>query len=194
MDYVRGTDAAALLKREGPLPVGRAVRLVCPMLDALAYAHRKRFVHRDLKPANLLITQEADEEVVRLADFGLARVYQASQLSGLTVTGEGGITIAFMPPEQVGNFRDVQPAADQYAAAATLYNLLTDRYVFDLPRETSRQISMVLQDDPVPVRQRRPELPAELAAVLHRALAKEPEDRFPDVQAFREHLAPWAGE
>ena len=69
--------------------------------------------------------------MVKLADFGLARAYDACRLSGLTMQGEVGGTPAFMAPEQVTHYRDVKPAADQYSAAATLYYLLTGQYVYD---------------------------------------------------------------
>jgi serine/threonine-protein kinase len=199
MDFVRGTDAARLLKENGgPLPVGRAVRLVCQLLDALAYAHARRFVHRDIKPANLLVISSPapaagkSDEVAKLADFGLARVYQASQLSGLTLKGSMGGTVAFMAPEQVTNFREARPPADQYAAGATLYNLLTKHFIYDLPRQLQQRIGMILQDEPVPIRRRRPELPVGLAEVIHRALAREPEARFTDVTAMRQALLPFA--
>src|SRR5207245_4495262 len=119
MDYVEGTDAFELVKTQGPMAPERAVRLMGQLLQALEYAHGRGFVHRDIKPANLLITVEEGFEVLKLADFGLARVYQASQLSGLTMTGEIGGTAAFMPPEQLTNYREAKPPADQYAAAAT---------------------------------------------------------------------------
>jgi pSer/pThr/pTyr-binding forkhead associated (FHA) protein len=192
MDYVRGTDAAALLKEHGPLPVARAVGLVRQLLRALDYAHAKQFVHRDIKPANLLVAEEDGQEVARLADFGLARVYQASQLSGLTMTGDIGGTVAFMAPEQITNYREAKPAVDQYAAAASLYQLLTGKLPFDLPRTSQERLLMILHEEPVPIRERRPDLPAELAEVIHRALAKEPDERFAGVKALRQALRPFA--
>lgn len=188
MDYVRGIDAAHLLGERGPLPVDRAARIACQLLEALEYAHAKGFVHRDLKPANVLLTSVAGREVVKLADFGLARTYQASTLSGITITGTMAGTPPFMPPEQILNFRNVKPAADQYAAAALLYNLLTDRYIHDFPPSIQQKLLMIMQCDPEPILSRRPELPKELAAIIHRALAREPEKRFPDVKAFRKQL------
>ena len=93
MDYVPGTDASKLVRSGGPLSVGRAVRLVCDVLEALQYAHGQGFVHRDVKPANLLVSGEEGYETCKLADFGLARVYHASPLSGLTLLGEAAGTL-----------------------------------------------------------------------------------------------------
>jgi hypothetical protein len=191
MDYIQGTDAAKLLRQEGPLPVRIAVRMLCQLLKALEYAHGEGFVHRDIKPANLLVAEADGKKVVKLADFGLARHYQESRMSGITLQGDKGGTLRYMPPEQITAFRTVKPAADQYAAAATLYNLLTGGYLFDF-EAAGDALGMILQQEPVPVRRRRPELPEELAAVIHKALAKDPEARFPDARAFRTALTPFA--
>jgi serine/threonine-protein kinase len=188
MDFVPGTDAAHLLSAHGRLPVGRAVGLICQLLEALEYAHARKFIHRDLKPANLLVMEVNGHDVVKLADFGLARTYQSTALSGLTMTGAIAGTVPFMPPEQIVNFRGVTPQADQYSAAATLYNLLTGKYVFDMPPLIQDQLLRILQDDPVPILSRRPAVPKGLAAVIHRALAREPHDRFPDAKAMRKAL------
>ena len=185
MDYVEGTDAHQVLKSQGPMIPERAVRLTGQLLQALEYAHGRGFVHRDIKPANLLLTVEEGFEVVKLADFGLARVYQASQLSGLTMTGEIGGTAAFMPPEQLTNYRQAKPAADQYAAAATLYSLLTGTLIYDMPKELHEQFAMILNEDAVPIQMRKPDISPLLAKAIHKALAREPEDRYPTVAEFR---------
>jgi serine/threonine-protein kinase len=187
MDYVRGDDAARLLKQQGPF----AVSLMCQALEGLAHAHVRRFVHRDVKPSNLLVAEEGGREVVKLADFGLARVYQASQLSGLTMMGQIGGTVAFLPPEQITAYREARPPADQYSAAASLYNLLTGAFVYDLPADLHMQLLMILHEDPVPIRSRRRDVPKGLADVIHRALAREPGDRWPDVTALGQALQPF---
>jgi serine/threonine-protein kinase len=188
MDYVPGTDAQRLLTEHGPLLARRAVGLAVQLLQALEYAHARGYVHRDIKPANLLVQDVGSQEVVKLADFGLARTYQASRLSGLTMTGDVGGTLAFMAPEQLTNYRDAKPAVDQYAASATLYTLLTGQPVHDLPLQIDKQLLMILQDDTVPIRSRKPDLPAGLGQVIDRALAREPGERYPDVRVFREAL------
>jgi serine/threonine-protein kinase len=214
MDYVRGSDLAAVLKQRGPLPVAEAVGIVGVVLEALAYAHARRFVHRDIKPANILLAQPGPPRpaaagplpnwlapsapasaVPMLADFGLARVYQASELSGLTLGGEVGGTPNYMPPEQITDFRGVSPAADQYSVAATLYHLLTGKFVHDFERGRGMMSAFVciLNEEPVPIRRRRPELPEGLARVIHRALAREPADRYSDAAAFRQALLPFGG-
>lgn len=188
MELVEGHDTGRLVARQGPLEVGPAVRMMCQALAGLAHAHAAGFVHRDVKPSNLLLGRTGGKRLVKVADFGLARAFEASRLSGLTLSGEIGGTPAFMPPEQVTHYRLVKPAADQYAAAATLYYLLTGKYVFDFPADTGGRLVKLLTEDPVPLRDRRPDIPAGLAAVVHKAMAREPDDRFPDVASFRAAL------
>jgi serine/threonine-protein kinase len=194
MDYVPGTDAARLLEYDGPLEIDRAVRLICDVLEALHYAHAQGFVHRDVKPANLLVSGDPGFETCKLADFGLARVYHASPLSGLTLMGDAGGTLPYMPPEQITDYRESSPPADQYATAATLYRLLTGHYLYDfeeLPRQ--QRLTRILLDEPVPVRDRRPDVPTALAQTIHRALDKDPATRFPDAAGFRDALLRFAG-
>jgi serine/threonine-protein kinase len=193
MEYVSGTNAGTLLKSGGPLAIGRAVALICQVLDALAYAHAQGFVHRDVKPSNFLVTTGAGREIARLADFGLARAYQASSLSGLTRPNALGGTPGFMPPEQIVNFRDVKPAADQYAAAATLYNLLTGKLAHGASDSFYELCLKILNSELVDIRSVRPDIPDGLAKAIHRALAREPRDRFEDVSVFRSALMPFQG-
>jgi serine/threonine-protein kinase len=193
MEYVTGTDAACLLRKRGPLAIGLAVRIVLQGLEALEYAHERRFIHRDIKPANFLLAASGKRLRVKLADFGLARIYQSSRLSGLTLENSIGGTMQYMPPEQITDFRNVGPAADQYGAAATLYNLLTGCCIRDLSGGFAERIDQILHRDPIPIRQRRGELPEALADVIHRALAREPGRRYAGVAEFRRVLRPFGG-
>ncbi len=188
MEYVPGQDAASLLARDGSFPPRVAVKVACQLLDALAYAHDRGFVHRDIKPANLLLTKQHGRVTLKLADFGLARVYQASHLSGLTMMGEVGGTAAYMPPEQITNYREVKPAADQYAASATLYTLLTGQHVYDFAGPSVQALLTILDKDPVPIRERKADIGDALAAAIHRALTRDPDQRHPNVRAFRAAL------
>jgi serine/threonine-protein kinase len=192
MEYVRGVDLRRVLEERARLEVRPAVRIVSQVLVALAHAHARRFVHRDIKPANVLLAGGKGKRQVKLADFGLARVYQASQLSGLTLAGDWGGTPAYLPPEQITDYRNVSPAADQYSTAAMLYHLLTGKHILDLPPMPGALVA-ILEDEPVPIQSRRPDIPDGLAAAVHRALAKDSADRFPDAAAFRAALRPFAG-
>ncbi|CAN5782182.1 hypothetical protein BH23PLA1_BH23PLA1_24770 [soil metagenome] len=189
MEYVPGLDAWGLLKRQGgPLTISQAVGLACQALKGLAYAHELGFVHRNIKPHNLLISKVGGRLAVKVVDFGLARIYQDSPLSGLTLTNQVLGTPAFMPPEQITHFRESKPPVDQYALGATLYTLLTGEKIHDFPPRPELQLLMILQEDPVPIRSRRADIPEELAALIHRSLARDPAKRFPDVEAMRAAL------
>jgi serine/threonine-protein kinase len=191
MDYVPGIDVGRAMRSAGAMPIGRAVRLICQLLEALEYAHGLGFVHRDVKPANILLVNEGPDEQVKLADFGLARVYQESQLSGLTLAGDCGGTIPFMAPEQITQFRAAKPQADLFSAAATLYHLLTGKYTYDFPVHPDQCLVLILNEDPVPIRSRRPDLPSSLSKVIHRGLLRDPAKRFADARAMRKALLPF---
>jgi serine/threonine protein kinase len=191
MDLVEGADLGSRLKEQGPEDVRTGVRICCQLLAGLAHAHAKGFVHRDIKPSNVLIGLRGAKRIVKLADFGLARASELSQISGVTMQGEIGGTPAFMAPEQVTHFREAKPPADQYSVAATLYNMLTNHTTHDFPENIGMQIGHLLSAPPVPIVERQPAIPKRLAEVIHKALSWEPEDRYPDVLAFREELKPF---
>ena len=195
MEFVDGSDAAQMVMRRGVLEVGAAVDLICQTLDALDHAHRAGIVHRDVKPNNILVTERGKQKLVKLGDFGLARIYHDSSLSGLTVEGDVRGTIGFLPPEQIHNSRDVGPRADQYGAAASLYWLLTGQSVYDFPDDPydpQECLRIVFAEKARPIRDLRPDLPGELCEVIHQGLARDPADRFTDAKDMRSALLPWA--
>ncbi len=195
MEFVPGFDALHLVNSQGGLlEVGRAVDITRQVLKALGHAHRAGIIHRDVKPNNLLLARINNRDVVKIGDFGLARLYQESSLSELALTeiGDAHGTPGFLPPEQITDFHNVGPAADQYGAAATLYFMLTGERPYDFPDNANELLRMLLEDDAIPIRTRRPEIPKGLAHVVDTALAREPSERFADVLAMSGELTPWA--
>ena len=112
-------------------------------------------------------------------------------MSGLSFTGEIAGTSGYIPPEQVTNFRSTDPAADQYAMGATLYHMLSGSKIYDFPPNLARQVLMILQEEPVPIRNRHAAIPEALANAVHKALAREPADRYPNVSAMIAALQPF---
>jgi serine/threonine protein kinase len=144
-------------------------------LEGLAAAHEAGFVHRDIKPDNVLLGEDG---APRLADFGLAKSFQQAGLSGLTATGAVAGTFEFMPREQLTSYRQARPTTDVWSMAATIYYLLTGQYARDFAAR-SDPLAVILRGGVVPLRQRDPSVPDDLATVIDRALDDEPSRRFP---------------
>jgi serine/threonine protein kinase len=157
-------------------------------LEALEYAHELRYVHRDIKPQNILVAGSVDQPDVKLADFGLARVYETSRMSGITMQGEIGGSLAYAPPEHLTNYRDAAPSGDLYSVAATLYTLLTGDCIYDFPASMAQSVLMVMQTDPIPVRERREDLPDDILAIIRRALERDPAKRPQSASEMRQSL------
>jgi len=188
MELCPGGGVDGLLQRRGGrLPVAEALAIVLQALKGLIHAHNRGFVHRDLKPQNLLLTAP-EGGTAKIADFGMAKSWQKAGLSGMTALGTAGGTLAFMPREQLTNFREVKPASDVFSMGATLYFLLTGEPPRDFPPGRD-PMEVILRDGTIPIRQRRPDLPAPLAEVLERALADRPTDRYPTAIPFYQALA-----
>lgn len=181
MEYVPG---GTLKKMTGkPLPWQKAVRLLLPVAKALSFAHENGIIHRDIKPANILMTGGGEP---RLSDFGVAKILETTEGMTLTGTGVGIGTPEYMAPEQ-GLGIPIDGRADIYALGVVLYELVTGRkpYTADTP------IAIVLKhvNDPLPnPKEYIPDLPDEVFMVLVKALAKRPEDRYPDMPAFEAAL------
>ncbi|WP_204807552.1 serine/threonine-protein kinase [Mycobacterium riyadhense] len=181
MDYVEGTDAARLLRSQYPSGMPRAdvVEIVAAIADALDYAHSRGLLHRDVKPANILLGEPNPRRRILLADFGIAR--QLGEISGLTATNMLMGTTAYCAPEQLQG-ADLDGRADQYALGCTAFQLLTGSAPFQ-HSNPAVVITQHLSAPPPPISQRRPEL-AHLDAVIARALAKNPDDRYPTCADF----------
>jgi YVTN family beta-propeller protein len=177
MDLIEGTDLRGLLRQHGSLAPDHAVRIVEPVASALDAAHAKGLVHRDIKPGNVLIEpRDGEGEHVYLTDFGLARAIEAT--SGITATGAFVGTLDYVAPEQIRGQR-VDARADVYALGCVLFELLTGNPPFAARDDKVAKMYAHLQEEPPSLRVLRPDLPGELDQAVARALAKEPDERFP---------------
>ncbi|GAB3227054.1 serine/threonine-protein kinase [Mycolicibacterium hippocampi] len=187
MDYIDGTDAGHLLEQKYPagMPTDLVMRITTAVASALDYAHKKGLLHRDVKPANIIVADlDTDEPTVFLADFGIAR--PLDDTSGITTTNMTVGTVAYASPEQLMG-EPMDGRADQYALAATTYNLLTGSQLF--PNSNPAVVISRHLNAPAPALANiRPEL-ASLDPVLAAALAKSRDDRFACCQDFAREFA-----
>ena len=182
MALVEGESLAARFSR-GPLEIEDARRILAEVADALAYAHAHGVIHRDIKPDNILLDRDSGHALV--TDFGIARAAEAD--SRLTATGITVGTPAYMSPEQGMGDRDVDGRSDIYSLGVVAYQVLTGSLPFRA-NNTPAMIMKHVSETPRPVRELRRDVPPALAAAIERALAKDPDDRFPDAAAFRDAL------
>ncbi len=187
MEYLRGTDAKQLLREQGPLPLGLVSQIVGGVAAALDYAYEEfSITHRDVKPANVLVRlRDGRASAVKLVDFGIAKA--STEASSLTVTGTTVGTLGYLSPEAISG-RELDNRTDLYSLATAAFELLTGA-----PPFTGDTIPAVMGAhlyQPVPaVHGRGAGLPRELDAIFERALAKDPDDRYPTSGEFAAALA-----
>jgi eukaryotic-like serine/threonine-protein kinase len=182
MELVRGQSLADVIRTEGRLDVEDAVGITVGVLDGLAVAHRTGMVHRDVKPANVLLP---DEGGVKLSDFGIAKLLDEAGAE-LTATGSLMGTPTYLAPELVGG-SPPSPASDVYSVGCLLYAQLTGEPPFT--EGDPLAIAYAHRNEPVPpIEEARPDLPPDIVAVVERALAKDPGERYDSATAMRTAL------
>jgi serine/threonine-protein kinase len=187
MEYVAGTNLKDLIRQRGRLPVGITLTVGRQLCRALEVAHEQNVVHRDIKPHNIAVEPSG---FIKVMDFGIARLMERSG-EGLTQAGTAIGTPEYMAPEQLMG-GTVDARSDLYAAGAVLFECLTGRLVFQAPSVTAL-VARHIEDQPEDPRRLNPEVPAPLAAVVLRALAKKPEERWTSAAELAEALEEIAG-
>jgi eukaryotic-like serine/threonine-protein kinase len=180
-EHVEGENLKELVTRTGRLPPRRALELVIPVADGLAFAHERGLVHRDVKPQNVLLSSEGE---IKVTDFGIARSLDVEH--GVTQTGTVLGTSEYLAPEQASG-EPVSPATDEYSLGVVLWELLTGEVPFT--GENFVAVALRHVNEPPPsLREQRPDLSPRLAAAVERALAKDPARRFPSMSALATEL------
>jgi serine/threonine-protein kinase len=190
MELLAGRDLAKIVDVDGPQPVVRAVRWLIEACDAIAEAHELGIVHRDIKPSNLFLTDDGGRSIVKVLDFGIAKRVSRNEAAITQALAPLG-TPHYMSPEQVRCAKDVDARTDVWSLGVTLYEMVCGRPPF--AHESSSACIAAIAADPVPdPRTFRPELGADIAAVIMKALEKNADKRYQSVAELVAALAPFA--
>jgi serine/threonine-protein kinase len=214
----RGSLENLLEKKKGRLSVKESLEYIHSTLNGLEFIHNKQWIHRDIKPENILLKGGRNGIFTpKIADFGLAKCFNSAGGSNLTQHNQALGTILYMPPEQIRDARSVRETADLYSTGVTLYYLLTGKYPFNFPtpHEIFRFINenkhragspnraiklmmeiqrlktphlIVLEDQPIPVKERISDLSSDLAFIVDKAISKDISKRYQTASAFRKKL------
>jgi serine/threonine protein kinase len=192
MEFLRGQSLAARMRAAGRLPVMVALDIAAQAADALGAAHSKNVVHRDLKPDNLFLVPDArmpGREQVKILDFGIAKLAQRLPGAGGSVTRTGTVmgTPQYMSPEQCRATRDVDQRSDIYSLGVIIYEMLAGQAPFSSD-SWGELMHLHIGVEPPPLRSRQPDIAADLEAVVHKALAKDPALRFQSMDELRQAL------
>jgi serine/threonine-protein kinase len=184
MQYLEGTDLKRLVQSKGPLPVAAACEYARQTACGLQHAFERRVVHRDVKPSNLFLT--ARGQVIKILDMGLARIEDDD--GGLTQPNMKLGTADFLSPEQIRDARTADVRSDLYGLGCTLYYLLTGLPPFSEGTSVQRMLAH-LKEEAQPVEVRRPDVPADLASLVRKLMAKRPKDRCQTPADVAQNLA-----
>jgi tRNA A-37 threonylcarbamoyl transferase component Bud32 len=183
MEYLEGEDLATRIDKRGKLSPRYAASIIADVASGLAVAHAHGIVHRDIKPPNIFLAKrERDEELVKVLDFGAAKV-RTPAAGALTLVGQTMGTPWYMSPEQAHG-KELDARSDQWSLAVMLYQALTGGHLpfnAELPMEVLHKI---VKDQGTRIQAFEPTLPAELQLVLDRAMAKQVDERFSSVEEF----------
>jgi serine/threonine-protein kinase len=191
MELLEGEDLAARLTRTGPMPVAEIAELLLPIVSGMAAAHAAGVIHRDLKPSNIFLARRHHGIEPVVVDFGISRSADGAAGTGSSQLGAG--TVPYMAPEQVRGSQDPTARCDVYALGAILYECATGRTPF-WSEDRYELLQGIMTGPVVPPSRRNQTVDPVFDAIVLRALARDPQDRFPDVTALGAALWPLAGE
>ncbi len=187
MELVEGTPVDVLLTERGALPIADSIGIAQCLLEALVYAHGKGIVHRDIKPANLI---QESAGVVKVTDFGIAKIKEGGTGPGQTVLTKSGFLLGtphYMSPEQIREPKDAGAKSDVYSSGVVLYEMLTGALPFN-SRSLPKLIDAIYRGEKQPLRALRPEIDAELEAIVLRAMHPRMDQRYETAREFFEAL------
>jgi serine/threonine-protein kinase len=203
MEYVDGPNLEQLVRKQGPLPIGLACDFIRQAAQGLQCAHALGMVHRDIKPGNLLLQRTGSDGqptngIIKLTDFGIARLSESSSLAG--EDGAGAIVVRdnsvlgtpdYLSPEQARNLHQTDVRSDLYSLGCTIYYLLTGQVPFPGGTTLEKLVRHGVQE-PTPVEHLRVDLPEGVVAIVKRLMAKNPDERFQMPAELVEVLMPFA--
>ena len=180
MEFLKGKDLTPYNKPDKLLPLGRAISIIARVADALAYAHKNNVVHRDIKPANIMYEPESDS--VKVTDFGIARITDSSKTKTGMVLG----TPSYMSPEQLAG-QKIEGRSDLFSLGVTLYQLSCGKLPFT-GESMAQLMYKIANEQHADVRTHNAALPESLSAVVNKALAKDPDQRYQDGEQMAKAL------
>jgi serine/threonine-protein kinase len=180
MEFLKGKDLAPYVKPDNLLPLGRLLSIFARVAEALAYAHKNSVVHRDVKPANIMYEPESD--TVKVTDFGIARITDSSKTKTGMVLG----TPSYMSPEQLAG-KKIEGRSDLFSLGAALYQMACGQLPFQ--GDSMAQLMFKIANEAhADIRTHNPKLPACVAAIVNKSLAKDPEQRYQDGEQMAKAL------
>lgn len=194
MELLRGEDLESLVLRSTPIDPDPALRIAAQVCVALDRAHQAHVVHRDIKPANIFLAEAGGELIVKILDFGIAKLMtdptDATEATRLTRTGALIGSPRYMSPEQAQGLKGIDERTDLWSLGVVMYELLSGRTPYRGLETVGQLIAAICKSAPPPVEQFAPWISPEIAAIVHRLLRVDPNERFPSAKAVLEAIRP----